>query len=117
MDRRNFLRNMLGVAAATALPSEVFPFRKIFLPAAPTVASTMIIEGPWIDPGRVDILDWQYWGRTFIPDEFIEELVPYLTGVCPVLTADGRNRTATAFVLHQEDAKRKVDHFLQRFIS
>lgn len=37
MDRRNFLRTMLGVAAATALPSEVFPFRKIFLPAAPEI--------------------------------------------------------------------------------
>jgi hypothetical protein len=34
MNRRNFLRSMLGVAAATALPSEVFPFRKIFLPMA-----------------------------------------------------------------------------------
>ena len=33
MQRRNFLRAMLGVAAATALPSEVWPFRKIFLPA------------------------------------------------------------------------------------
>jgi len=28
---------MLGVAAATALPSEVWPFRKIFLPPAPQV--------------------------------------------------------------------------------
>ena len=35
MNRRNFLRSMLGVAAATALPSEVFPFRKIFLPENP----------------------------------------------------------------------------------
>jgi hypothetical protein len=35
MDRRNFLRTMLGVAAATALPSEVFPFKKIFLPTYP----------------------------------------------------------------------------------
>ena len=34
MDRRNFLRTMLGVAAVTALPSEVFPFKKIFLPPA-----------------------------------------------------------------------------------
>jgi hypothetical protein len=37
MERRNFLRAMLGVAAATALPSEVWPFRKIFLPAQPSV--------------------------------------------------------------------------------
>ncbi len=33
MNRRNFLHSILGVAAATALPSEVWPFRKIFLPA------------------------------------------------------------------------------------
>jgi hypothetical protein len=38
MDRRNFLRSILGVAAATALPSEVWPFRKIFLPLAPQFA-------------------------------------------------------------------------------
>jgi len=37
VDRRNFMRVMLGVAAATALPSEVWPFRKIFLPPAPTI--------------------------------------------------------------------------------
>lgn len=37
MERRNFLRSILGVAAATALPSEVWPFRKIFLPAAPQI--------------------------------------------------------------------------------
>lgn len=35
MNRRNFLRSMLGVAAATALPSEIWPFRKIFVPANP----------------------------------------------------------------------------------
>lgn len=28
---------MLGVAAATALPSEVWPFKKIFLPPAPRI--------------------------------------------------------------------------------
>ena len=33
MDRRAFLGSMLKVAAATALPSELWPFRKIFLPA------------------------------------------------------------------------------------
>lgn len=49
MDRRNFLRSMLGVAAATALPSEVWPFRKIFLPTA-------------IPISRVDVLDLSYWG-------------------------------------------------------
>jgi|HubBroStandDraft_2_1064218.scaffolds.fasta_scaffold716769_1 hypothetical protein len=30
---------MLGVAAATALPSEIFPFRKIFLPSTPTIVA------------------------------------------------------------------------------
>lgn len=43
MDRRNFLRTMLGVAAATALPSEVFPFRKIFLPAAPEIIAPPLL--------------------------------------------------------------------------
>lgn len=41
---------MLGVAAATALPSEIFPFRKIFLPAAPRIT-------------RVDMLDLSQWGK------------------------------------------------------
>lgn len=40
MDRRNFLRTMLGVAAVAALPSEVFPFKKIFLPTYPGRLST-----------------------------------------------------------------------------
>lgn len=45
MDRRNFLRNILGVAAATALPSEVWPFKKIFLPPkSPLWAGTSIIR-------------------------------------------------------------------------
>jgi len=37
MERRNFFRMMLGVAAATALPSEIWPFKKIFLPATPEI--------------------------------------------------------------------------------
>lgn len=32
MNRRGFIGAMLGAAAVTALPSEVWPFRKIFLP-------------------------------------------------------------------------------------
>jgi hypothetical protein len=35
---------MLGVAAATALPSEIFPFRKIFLPPAPQLWAGTSIE-------------------------------------------------------------------------
>lgn len=38
MERRNFLRAMLGVAAATALPSEIWPFKKIFLPPTPKIS-------------------------------------------------------------------------------
>jgi hypothetical protein len=37
VNRRNFLHALLGTAAATALPSEVWPFKKIFLPLAPTI--------------------------------------------------------------------------------
>lgn len=37
MNRRNFLNALLGTAAATALPSEIWPFRKIFLPVAPQI--------------------------------------------------------------------------------
>lgn len=39
MNRRNFLRSIMGIAAATALPSEVWPFRKIFLPPTPEVGT------------------------------------------------------------------------------
>lgn len=34
MNRRGFIGALLGTAAATALPSEIWPFRKIFLPSA-----------------------------------------------------------------------------------
>ena len=44
MDRRNFLRSMLGVAAATALPSEVWPFRKIFLPPKRSIVTVLAGE-------------------------------------------------------------------------
>jgi len=55
MNRRNFLCSMLGVSAAGVvvplLPSQVWPFRKIFLPAQ----------------SRVDFLDLRYWGMTLYP--------------------------------------------------
>lgn len=54
MERRNFLRSILGVAAATALPSEVWPFRKIFLPTAPKIT-------------RIDMLDLNHWGEGYFP--------------------------------------------------
>lgn len=50
MNRRNFVRSILGVAAATALPSEVWPFKKIFLPPAPMIT-------------RMDMLDLSQWGK------------------------------------------------------
>jgi len=62
MERRNFLRSILGVAAATALPSEVWPFRKIFLPAQQIVVGHVAITpvyGNWqgleraVYPGRL----------------------------------------------------------------
>lgn len=44
MNRRNFMRTLLGVASATALPSEVWPFRKIFLPPAPSIVTAIDAE-------------------------------------------------------------------------
>lgn len=58
MDRRNFLRSMLGVAAVTALPSEIWPFRKIFVPAV----------------SRIDILDMSLWGKKPLDIAAIEAL-------------------------------------------
>jgi hypothetical protein len=46
MDRRLFLRNLLGgTASAVVAPSLVWPFRKIFLPAIVT-----LFEGSWLQP-------------------------------------------------------------------
>jgi hypothetical protein len=56
---------MLGVAAATALPSEIFPFRKIFLPAAPRIT-------------RVDMLDLSQWGIEAIELEAFAKEIPDL---------------------------------------
>jgi hypothetical protein len=39
---------MLGVAAATALPSEVWPFKKIFLPMAPRIVIPDFLNAPSI---------------------------------------------------------------------
>ena len=50
MNRRELLRSMMGVAAATALPSEIWPFRKIFLPPlsmSPKLYSTIPTPGGW----------------------------------------------------------------------
>lgn len=59
MNRRGFLRSMLGVAAATALPSEIWPFRKIFVPENPV---------PLFPPGTYGALSRaEYPGRLCVP--------------------------------------------------
>jgi hypothetical protein len=42
------MRRMLGVAAATALPSEIWPFRKIFLPPARKIIVTQLDHSHFI---------------------------------------------------------------------
>lgn len=52
MNRRGFIGALLGTAAATALPSEIWPFRKIFVP---TWAGTSVERPPigtWIGPEK-----------------------------------------------------------------
>jgi hypothetical protein len=66
MNRRNFLRSALGLGAvaiaAPLLPSEVWPFRKIFLPAQ----------------SRVDFLDLRYWGTAQLPPiEWWNPIIPF----------------------------------------
>lgn len=66
MERRNFLRTMLGVAGATALPSEMWPFRKIFLPASPKILSPAL--RPFVvyaSAARIDFMDLYCWGTTY----------------------------------------------------
>lgn len=62
MDRRNFLRSMLGVAAATALPSEVWPFKKIFLPLVPR-----IIVPDALNLATIEAIELSYFAKS-IPD-------------------------------------------------
>ena len=66
MNRRGFLAAILGTAAATALPSEVWPFRKIFLPAAQTI----IIPGVELNPlsiAAVEAIELEVFAKG-IPD-------------------------------------------------
>jgi hypothetical protein len=80
---------MLGVAAATALPSEVWPFKKIFLPPAmPTWYGTSI-QRPLLtmsaavmnlERNRIDMLDISRWGVTDM-----EHLGELLAGAYPAL--------------------------------
>lgn len=55
MNRRNFLRGMMGAAAVTSaavvLPSEVWPFRKIFAPLIPKWNWIREMGMDWGDPG------------------------------------------------------------------
>jgi hypothetical protein len=98
MERRSFLRAMLGVAAATALPSEVWPFRKIFLPAPQN-------EFMWphelaINWSRVDHLDLSYWGKLPYPGEL----------GCFVIS----DRTAHTIEVMYQQQKPKVDLLVRR---
>jgi hypothetical protein len=63
---------MLGVAAATALPSEVWPFRKIFVP--PVLVELPPLPPPFfydelggiayynVRTAGMDMIDLNYWG-------------------------------------------------------
>lgn len=72
MNRRLFLGTLLGTAVATALPSEIFPFRKIFLPAKKVYSAPTLIELPpglmeqtkmflGVDWGFADAMICQIW--------------------------------------------------------
>jgi hypothetical protein len=75
MDRRGFLRSMLGVAAVTALPSEVFPFRKIFLPPMPKWfgvdwgfgESTVVVTRSVLDEACIEAIELEAFAKE-IPD-------------------------------------------------
>ena len=67
MNRRGFIGAMLGAAAATALPSEVWPFRKIFLPAQK--ALTM---------GDINAICFEEFGKA-IPDLYYASTPWHLT--------------------------------------
>jgi len=61
---------MLGVAAATALPSEIWPFRKIFVPPAPAM---------WIgiDPGVLTVQGLEE-AVIALELEYFRKQIPYL---------------------------------------
>jgi len=69
------MSSLLGVAAATALPSEVWPFRKIFLPAAPQL----------LMPPSLNLEAYRYIYA------MLNEIPEYLTGAFPALYASSRN--------------------------
>lgn len=70
MNRRNFLRLSLGVATVTALPSEVWPFRKIFLPffrpaiiADPTFAGLEYTELAPLSEAAVEAIELECFAK------------------------------------------------------
>lgn len=65
MERRNFLRSLLGVAAATALPSEIWPFRKIFVPPAPQIFVPEVL--PPLSVAAVEAIELEIFAKN-IPD-------------------------------------------------
>lgn len=66
MNRRNFLRAILGTAAATALPSEVWPFRKIFVPHAIQLwgPEAITVHGPLdIDLAYIEAIELESFAK------------------------------------------------------
>jgi hypothetical protein len=71
VDRRGFLRSLLGVAAITALPSEVWPFRKIFLPPAPVIVAPTLL-----DIAAIQAIELETFAKE-IPDLFYKDTSLY----------------------------------------
>jgi TAT (twin-arginine translocation) pathway signal sequence len=71
MNRRNFLRAIIGTAAATALPSEVWPFRKIFLPTTPKLfpfvdsISGIVYPsaGRWLSIEQIEAIELEHFAK------------------------------------------------------
>jgi len=74
MERRNFLRLLMGGASATVAPSLVWPFRKFFLPSlwAPSTAVELfedIEEYDALSMAAVEAIELESFAKQ-IPDTF-----------------------------------------------
>ena len=109
MNRRNFLRSMLGVAAATALPSEVWPFRKIF-----------VMPGPTIWPIGIATINSVTMDYIFMYHDLIADLVygPNLFGISRS-KYPGRLTAMSGVAIEQQfaEAERKIDASLARLVQ